>query len=60
MLLLPVMSCAFLASSLLVWGLFPELTFLEALVIGACVARASSLRSSAARDPTTEPRLPRL
>lgn len=33
----PVMTTAWFICSLLVWGLIPGLTFLEALVIGACV-----------------------
>jgi NhaP-type Na+/H+ or K+/H+ antiporter len=36
-LLFPIMTCAWFISSLLVWGLIPGLTFLECLVIGACV-----------------------
>jgi NhaP-type Na+/H+ or K+/H+ antiporter len=37
MLLLPIMTCAWLVSSLLIWALFPGLKFLEALIIGSCV-----------------------
>lgn len=33
----PVMTTAWFICSLLVWGLIPGLTFLESLVIGACV-----------------------
>ena len=33
----PVMTIAWFICSLLVWGLIPGLTFLESLVIGACV-----------------------
>ena len=33
----PIMLCAWFVTSLLVWGLFPGLSYLEALVIGACV-----------------------
>lgn len=36
-LLIPVMTCAWFVSSLLVWAFIPQLTFLEALVIGSCV-----------------------
>jgi len=36
-LLFPIMTCAWFVTSLLVWGLIPGLTFLESLVIGACV-----------------------
>jgi NhaP-type Na+/H+ or K+/H+ antiporter len=33
----PVMLCAWFVTSLLIWGLVPGLTYLECLVIGACV-----------------------
>jgi NhaP-type Na+/H+ or K+/H+ antiporter len=33
----PIMIFAWFATSLLIWGLIPGLTFLESLVIGACV-----------------------
>jgi len=33
----PVMTIAFFAVGLLIWALIPGLTFLESLVIGACV-----------------------
>ena len=33
----PVMTTAWFVCSLLVWGLIPGLTFLESLVIGACI-----------------------
>ena len=33
----PIMTTAWFICSLLVWGLVPGLTFLESLVIGACV-----------------------
>jgi len=33
----PVMTTAWFVCSLLVWGLIPGLTFLECLVVGACV-----------------------
>jgi NhaP-type Na+/H+ or K+/H+ antiporter len=36
-LLLPVMTAAWFISALLIWGLIPGLTYLEALVIGSCV-----------------------
>lgn len=36
-LLLPVMLCAWFVTSLLIWGLIPGLSYLESLVIGACV-----------------------
>jgi len=36
-LLIPVMTAAWFISSLLVWGLIPGLTWLEALVVGSCV-----------------------
>ena len=36
-LLLPIMTAAWFITSLLIWGLIPGLTFLECLVIGACV-----------------------
>ncbi|KAL7424782.1 hypothetical protein Q5752_000466 [Cryptotrichosporon argae] len=36
-LLLPVMTAAWFVTSLLVWALIPDLTFLETLVVGACV-----------------------
>lgn len=36
-LLLPIMTAAWFVTSLLIWGLIPGLTFLECLVIGACV-----------------------
>ncbi|RSH92828.1 hypothetical protein EHS25_008274 [Saitozyma podzolica] len=33
----PIMICAWFITSLLMWGLIPGLTFLECLIIGACV-----------------------
>lgn len=36
-LLLPIMTIAWFICGLLIWGLIPGLTFLEALVIGSCV-----------------------
>ncbi|EKD05460.1 hypothetical protein A1Q2_00221 [Trichosporon asahii var. asahii CBS 8904] len=36
-LLIPVMTCAWFVSALLVWAFIPNLTFLEALVVGSCV-----------------------
>lgn len=36
-LLLPVMTCGWLGTGLLIWGIVPGLTYLEALVISACV-----------------------
>jgi NhaP-type Na+/H+ or K+/H+ antiporter len=37
MLLLPIMTCAWLSVGLLIWAIIPGLTYLEALVISACV-----------------------
>lgn len=37
MLLLPIMTCAWLSVGLLIWALIPGLSYLEALVISACV-----------------------
>lgn len=36
-LLLPVMTCGWLETELLIWGIVPGLTFLESLVVSACV-----------------------
>lgn len=33
----PIMLCAWFITSLLIWGLIPGMTYLESLVIGACV-----------------------
>ncbi|WVQ97379.1 hypothetical protein IAU59_004491 [Kwoniella sp. CBS 9459] len=43
----PVMTTAWFISSLLVWGLIPGLTFLESLVIGACVTPTDPVLSNA-------------
>ncbi|OCF31083.1 hypothetical protein I316_07214 [Kwoniella heveanensis BCC8398] len=43
----PVMTTAWFISSLLVWGLVPGLTFLESLVIGACVTPTDPVLSNA-------------
>lgn len=36
-LLLPVMTSAWLISGVIIWGLIPSLTYAEALVIAACI-----------------------
>lgn len=46
-LLFPIMTCAWFVTSLLVWGLIPGLTFLECLVIGACVTPTDPVLSNA-------------
>lgn len=42
----PVMACMWLISSLLIWGLVPDLPFLHALVIGACVTPTDPILSN--------------
>ncbi|GAA97563.1 uncharacterized protein L969DRAFT_91475 [Mixia osmundae IAM 14324] len=48
MILLPVMTAAWFVSSLIIWGLVPGLTFLEALCIGACLAPTDPVLSNSA------------
>ncbi|WWC99766.1 hypothetical protein V866_006671 [Kwoniella sp. B9012] len=43
----PIMTTAWFVSSLLIWGLIPGLTFLESLVIGACVTPTDPVLSNA-------------
>ncbi|WWC58656.1 uncharacterized protein I303_101200 [Kwoniella dejecticola CBS 10117] len=43
----PIMTTAWFISSLLIWGLIPGLTFLESLVIGACVTPTDPVLSNA-------------
>ena len=42
----PVMTLMWLASSLLVWGLVPGISFLQALAIGACVTPTDPVLSN--------------
>ncbi|KAF9878570.1 sodium/hydrogen exchanger family protein [Colletotrichum karsti] len=42
----PVMTCMWLATSLLVWGLVPNLPFLHALAVGACVTPTDPVLSN--------------
>ncbi|KAI0137314.1 Sodium/hydrogen exchanger family-domain-containing protein [Xylariales sp. AK1849] len=42
----PVMTCMWLLTSLLVWGLVPNLPFLHALAIGACVTPTDPILSN--------------
>ncbi|KAH8820463.1 Sodium/hydrogen exchanger family-domain-containing protein [Xylogone sp. PMI_703] len=46
LLLGPVMTTMWLASSLLIWGLVPHLSFLHALAIGACVTPTDPVLSN--------------
>ncbi|KAI9834465.1 MAG: hypothetical protein M1826_002619 [Phylliscum demangeonii] len=46
LLLGPVMTCMWLASSLIIWGMVPKLGFLHALVIGACVTPTDPVLSN--------------
>ncbi|KAI1842748.1 hypothetical protein JX265_005074 [Neoarthrinium moseri] len=46
LLLGPVMTCMWLVTSLLVWGLVPNLPFLHALAIGACVTPTDPILSN--------------
>ncbi|WWC66335.1 uncharacterized protein I206_100236 [Kwoniella pini CBS 10737] len=43
----PIMTTAWFISSLLIWGLIPGLTFLESLVVGACVTPTDPVLSNA-------------
>ncbi|KAI6092730.1 Sodium/hydrogen exchanger family-domain-containing protein [Hypoxylon rubiginosum] len=42
----PIMTAMWLATSLLVWGLVPDLPFLHALVVGACVTPTDPVLSN--------------
>nr|ODN93100.1 hypothetical protein L203_00369 [Cryptococcus depauperatus CBS 7841] len=42
----PIMTTAWFISSLLIWGLIPGLTFLESLVVGACVTPTDPVLSN--------------
>lgn len=46
LLLGPIMTTMWLASSLLVWGMVPNLSFLHALAVGACVAPTDPVLSN--------------
>ncbi|KAI1766611.1 Sodium/hydrogen exchanger family-domain-containing protein [Hypoxylon sp. FL1150] len=46
LLLGPIMTAMWLATSLLVWGLVPDLPFLHALVVGACVTPTDPVLSN--------------
>lgn len=46
-LLFPVMTAAWMVTSLLVWAMIPNLTFLETLVIGACVTPTDPVLANA-------------
>lgn len=54
-LLIPVMTCAWFVSSLLVWAFIPKLTFLEALVIGSCVTPTDPVLSNSIAKGTPFP-----
>lgn len=42
----PIMTCMWLSSSLLVWALVPNLSFLHALAIGSCVTPTDPVLSN--------------
>lgn len=46
LLLGPVMACMWLASSLIIWGMVPDLPFLHALAVGACVTPTDPVLSN--------------
>lgn len=46
LLLGPVMTCMWLFSSLIIWGMVPKLSFLHALAIGACVTPTDPVLSN--------------
>jgi NhaP-type Na+/H+ or K+/H+ antiporter len=46
LLLGPVMTCVWLASSLLIWGLVPNLPFLHALSVGSCITPTDPVLSN--------------
>jgi NhaP-type Na+/H+ or K+/H+ antiporter len=46
LLLGPIMTCMWLASSLLIWGMVPNLPFLHALAVGACVTPTDPVLSN--------------
>ena len=52
----PIMTIAWFICSLLVWGLIPGLTFLESLVIGACVTPTDPVLANSICKGTSAPR----
>jgi len=55
----PVMTTAWFVTSLLVWGLIPGLTFLESLVIGACVTPTDPVLANSVCKGESGDRFPR-
>lgn len=55
-LLLPVMLCAWFVTSLLIWGLVPGLSYLESLVIGACVTPTDPVLANSICKGGSQPR----